>query len=89
MQFVFDVGFAAKTGMDAEIFPFCTLQAGSATNDTSVGWLCTVFETGDASVERNVAEMGCFRPTVVPTVARVLGVGLTVVPVVAGNEWEL
>ena len=53
----------------------------------SVG--CVFFETGVASVERKVAEMGSFRPTVVPTVARVLGVGTTVVPEVAGNEREL
>ena len=45
---------------------FGTLQAGSATNDTSVGWLCAVFETGDTSVERNIAEMGCCGPTAVP-----------------------
>ncbi|WP_455148880.1 hypothetical protein, partial [Schaalia odontolytica] len=38
---------------------FGGLQAGSATNDTSVGWLCAVFETGDASVERTIAEMMC------------------------------
>ena len=48
---------------------FGGLQAGSATNDTSVGWLCAVFETGDASVERKIAEMGCCGPTVVPVVA--------------------
>ena len=45
---------------------FGPLQAGSATNDTSVGWLCAVFETGGASVERNITEMGCRGPTAMP-----------------------
>ena len=44
-------------------------QAGFVTGDTCVGRLCAFFETGDASVEWKVAEMGCFRPTVVPVVA--------------------
>ena len=44
-------------------------QAGFVTGGTCVGRLCAFFETGDAFVEWKVAEMGCFRPTVVPVVA--------------------
>ena len=42
---------------------------GFVTGDASVGRLCAFFETGDASVEWKVAEMGSFRSTVVPAVA--------------------
>ena len=39
------------------------------TGDACVGRLRVFFVTGDASVEWKVAEMGSFRPTVVPVVA--------------------
>ena len=48
-------------------------QVGFVTGDAFVGWLRVFFVTGDASVEWKVAEMGCCRPTVVPSVSRVAG----------------
>ena len=42
---------------------------GFVTGDAFVGWLCAFFETGVASVEWIVAELGCCGPTVVPAVA--------------------
>ena len=44
-------------------------QVGFVTGDAFVGWLRVFFVTGVASVEWKVAEMGSFRPTVVPVVA--------------------
>ena len=47
----------------------CGIRVGAVTGDAFVCWLCVFFETGVASVEWKVAELGCCGPTVVSVVA--------------------